>query len=90
MIFLKEGFMQEQERIGEVAGKVWRTLGKKGELSITMLPKFIKEDNDVIFQSVGWLAREGKITYTKKENKSFISLTSPEMDAYRNASQTKH
>jgi hypothetical protein len=82
--------MQEQERIGEVAGKVWRTLGKKGELSITMLPKFIKEQNEMIYQSVGWLAREGKIIHTKKDNKNFISLTSPEMEAYRNASHTKH
>ena len=73
-----------------MAGKVWKTLGKKGELSITMLPKFVKAKSDIIYQSLGWLAREGKIIYTRKDNKNFISLTGPEMEAYRHQGSTRH
>ena len=50
-----------QEQIGRTAGKVWETLGQKGEINMEMLPKVIKEKSEVTFQALGWLAHEGKI-----------------------------
>ena len=37
-----------KNKIGEVAGRVWKTLGEKG---------------DIVYQALGWLAREDKINY---------------------------
>jgi len=72
-----------KEQIGEVAGKIWRTLGKKGEVNIATLPKFLKEKNEITYQALGWLAHEGKIIYKKKENKNFVSLTDTEQEIFK-------
>jgi hypothetical protein len=72
-----------QERIGETAGKVWRALGQQGEVSLTTLPKVVNEKEDMVFQALGWLAHEGKLVYSKKSNRNYVSLTAPEREAFR-------
>ena len=60
--------------IGEVAGKIYRTLEKSGPVLITNLQKEIQGvDAAVLNQALGWLAREGKIDFQKK-GKSFQLL----------------
>jgi hypothetical protein len=49
-----------KNKIGEVAGRVWKTLGEKG---------------DIVYQALGWLAREDKINYYQKERRTFVSLS---------------
>ncbi len=72
-----------RERIGEVAGRIWRTLGEKGEVNIVQLPKFLKEKSEMTYQGLGWLAHEGKIIYKKKESKNFVALTEQEQEIFR-------
>ncbi|MBI5400086.1 winged helix-turn-helix domain-containing protein [Candidatus Saganbacteria bacterium] len=73
-----------QERIGEAAGKVWKTLGQKGEVSLAMLPKLMTEEKpEVVFQALGWLAHEGKINYVNKANRSYVTLNSHEKDIFK-------
>ncbi|OGB87111.1 hypothetical protein A3H09_00255 [Candidatus Falkowbacteria bacterium RIFCSPLOWO2_12_FULL_45_13] len=74
-----------QEQIGRTAGKVWETLGQKGEINMEMLPKVIKEKSEVTFQALGWLAHEGKIIYHKKGDKSFVALSLPEQEVFKTA-----
>ena len=68
--------------IGNIAGKIWETLRKKEELNIVQLSKIHKEKMNIIYQAVGWLAREDKINFRVYDGKIFVSLT----DAERNIS----
>ncbi|OGC23700.1 hypothetical protein A2291_03975 [candidate division WOR-1 bacterium RIFOXYB2_FULL_42_35] len=72
-----------RDKIGEVAGKIWQVLGKKGEISLAQLPKVIDEKSDLAYQGLGWLAHEGKVFYTTKDKKHFVALTTPEQDIYK-------
>jgi len=52
-------------RIGEVAGKIWRYLSDRGEVSYAVLRRDLVGDApmpDVVLSSaLGWLAREQKV-----------------------------
>lgn len=61
-------------RIGEVAGEVYRTLESKGQLSATKLKKEVGESEFLVNAAIGWLAREDKIKFDKKGNSLLISL----------------
>ena len=54
------------QAIGETAGKVWQFLNDKGEANIIQLMKGVEADSSLIFQSLGWLAREDKLLIDKK------------------------
>jgi len=64
-----------QELIGRTAGKLWDILKKKDEMSIAQLPKTLKEKDAVVFQALGWLAREGKVSYRTQGNRTFVKLS---------------
>ncbi len=63
-----------RDQIGLVAGKVWRTLESKGELSLPQLPKQLKEPETMVYQALGWLAHEGKVSYRIDGNRTFVSI----------------
>ena len=50
------------DRIGETAGKVWKTLVDGGPLSLTKLTQQVDAPRDTVMQAIGWLAREDKLT----------------------------
>jgi hypothetical protein len=62
------------EKIGEVAGRIWKLLREKGEVSISQLPKSLKETDVITYQALGWLARESKIEYHTRKNRTSVSL----------------
>lgn len=64
-----------KEKIGETAGEIWIVLKEKKELDISQLPRLLKEKSVIVYQAVGWLAREDKIVYKTKAAKTYISLT---------------
>ena len=76
-----------KDKIIEAAGKTWKLLGENGETAILEITKMIKEKEEVALQAIGWLAREDKISYSTKSNKTFISLVESEMQAFRNLMQ---
>lgn len=67
-----------KDKIGETAGKIWKVLKKKGEVNVAQLPKLMEEKSAVVYQALGWLAREGKIDYRTQAAKTFVSLTESE------------
>ncbi len=71
-----------KEKVIEAAGKTWRFLGQNGEVNVGQLPKVLKEKDEVVFQALGWLAREDKISYTIKNRRTFVSLVNNEMQAF--------
>jgi len=48
-------------QIGNTAGAVWHMLNEHVPLSLGKLAKKVKAPRDIVMQSVGWLAREGKV-----------------------------
>ena len=71
-----------KEKIIEIAGKVWRFLGQNGQTNVSQLAKSLKEKDEVVFQALGWLAREDKITYTIKNRRTFVALVDGELRAF--------
>ncbi|PWB75160.1 hypothetical protein C3F09_03000 [candidate division GN15 bacterium] len=63
-----------KDQIGQVAGKIWRTLETKGEVSLAQLPKILKEKDATAYQGLGWLAREGKVNYRTEGTRTFVSV----------------
>ena len=67
-----------KDKIGETAGGIWKILKKKGEVNVAQLPRLLNEKSAVVYQGLGWLAREDKVKYQIKEAKTFVSLTETE------------
>jgi hypothetical protein len=69
-------------RIGSVAGKVWRHLGEKGSSTIAQLTKAVGEPTDLVTMALGWLSRENKVTFSEstkgKSTTMSVSLTADE------------
>lgn len=63
-----------EAQIGKVAGVIWDTLSKRGEVSLSQLPKLVAEKDTLVYQGLGWLAREGKISYRTDKNRTFVEL----------------
>ena len=72
-----------KDRIGEIAGKMWTALGERQNVDILKLPKILKEKAEIVYQALGWLAREDKINYHTKERKTFVSLSHGEREIFK-------
>jgi hypothetical protein len=79
-----------KEKIIDAAGKTWRYLGQNGETNVSQLPKVLKEKEPVIFQALGWLAREDKINYSTKNRRTFVSLVGNELQAFNSLMYNIH
>ena len=60
-------------KIGENAGLVWGAL-QNGAQDQKALKKATKLKNDELAFAIGWLAREGKLTFSDKEGELIIAL----------------
>ncbi len=67
--------MQEQYYgIGETAGKIYKTLEQKGEITLTKLLKEVGVDEALLNQAIGWLARENNINFSRIGQRVKVSL----------------
>ncbi len=62
------------DQIGNTAGKVWHILDTKGEMSITALKKALGSKDSAVDWAIGWLAREGKLSFRKDKNVLKVGL----------------
>lgn len=60
-------------KIGENAGLVWGAL-QSGAKDLKALKKATKLKNDELFLALGWLAREGKLTFAVKGEETVVAL----------------
>lgn len=68
-----------EETIGNAAGAIWTVLSEsKNPISVSELPKLTKLKTQVAYQGLGWLAREGKVEYQTKGQKTLVSLCNAE------------
>lgn len=63
------------ESIGEVSGVIWNYLNEQGPVTLSRLARDIDAPRDLVMQGVGWLAREGKVTFQEGSRSKMISLT---------------
>ena len=61
------------QKIGENAGQVWGAL-ENGAQGIKALKKATKLKNEELYLALGWLAREGKISFTEAEADTVVAL----------------
>ena len=71
-----------KDKVIRTARLLWLLLGEKGEVKTTQLPKWIDEKNEVVFQALGWLAREDKIQYRTDKRSTLVSLVPSEKHIY--------
>ena len=60
--------------VGETAGAIWQLLDERGSLATTQIIKEIDAPRDQIMQSIGWLAREGKLTIREEGRRKIVTL----------------
>jgi len=48
--------------IGETAGKVWQVLNEHGESTPAKVKKQVGASTEVLYQGIGWLAREDMVS----------------------------
>ncbi|MFR2071081.1 MAG: winged helix-turn-helix domain-containing protein [Bacteroides nordii] len=70
--------MMEKNKIGLNAGKVWRILNEKGELSMFDLCHELGLTFEEVALAIGWLARESKVFLKKKEGMLFTNIENVE------------
>jgi hypothetical protein len=68
--------------IGEMAGRVWKVLGEKEAIAVSRPHQILKEKGEIVYQALGWLAKEGKLDFHKKEGKTFASLSQEEREIF--------
>lgn len=70
-----------KENIGIDAGTIWRHLSERGKLSISEIGKLTNCHDGSILMALGWLARENKIHFSKKNEDLYVEVSSfsPEM-----------
>ena len=61
------------QKIGENAGLVWGAL-QNGAQGLKALKKATKLKNDELALALGWLAREGKLTFEETEADTIVAL----------------
>ena len=60
-------------KIGENAGLIWNAL-QGGALTLKALKTATKLKNDELYLALGWLAREGKVSFTEGEDLTITLL----------------
>ena len=64
-----------QHQIGNIAGSIYTHLDRHDEASLNDLKKELESTPAMIQMAVGWLARENKVTLSKKGAGYLVRLT---------------
>lgn len=70
--------IMEKTKIGLNAGKVWRILNERGELSMFDLCRELGLTFEDVALAIGWLAREDKILLRNKDGMLFVTIENVE------------
>lgn len=64
------------DKIGDIAGVLWRYLDDHGAETVTKIAKETAIDSKEIQRAVGWLAKEDKVMITPRGRSELIALKS--------------
>jgi hypothetical protein len=65
-----------EKRIAECAESIVALLHRAREVNILRLSERLEERSMIIYQAVGWLAREGRVRYEQREKQVYVLLRS--------------
>lgn len=69
--------------VGSNAGKIWRLLAERGNMSIRKIGEMTHCNESVIFLALGWLARENKINFRNDSSDMlFVEVNIPLTETY--------
>lgn len=71
-----------KRKIGENAGIIWRLLADKGALSIREVVEHTNFNALDMRMALGWLSKEDKISFVKRDGKLYINLQEIPSDLY--------
>lgn len=60
--------------IGDAAGIIWQYLDQAGETPLSKLKQRTKLPDQILLMGLGWLAREGKLSFEKEGRTLTIGL----------------
>jgi hypothetical protein len=63
-----------ESEIGDAAGAIWRFLDEHDETTLSKLKQATKLSDQLLFMGLGWLAREGKLRFSKGRRGLQVSL----------------
>jgi hypothetical protein len=64
----------DAEEIGKTAGLVWDYLEENGRSSINALYKNLRVSKRLVDAAIGWLAREGKLSFSHEQRGTYVEL----------------
>ena len=62
-----------EKQIAECADRIVRRLEVVAEMNVLRLAEHLGERSVVAYQALGWLAREGRVRYTRRGSEVYIS-----------------
>ena len=60
--------------IAQCAERIVAVLGEEGAVNVLLISERIGERSIVAYQALGWLARDGRISYEARGNQVYVSL----------------
>jgi hypothetical protein len=70
---LDQGKRPMHDEIGAAAGVVWGVLDREGRLTLSALKERSGLSEQMCAMAIGWLAREGKLTFVKEGRMTRVS-----------------
>jgi hypothetical protein len=61
-------------RVRECAHRLVDALAASDRVNIMAVTQLLAERNMIVYQAIGWLACEGKITYVEEGNQTYVSV----------------
>jgi hypothetical protein len=66
--------MDMARNVKECAERVLGVLQKTEHVNVLSVAGILGERNAIVYQSIGWLAREGRIRYVQEGNQVYLAL----------------
>lgn len=63
-----------EAEIGDAAGTIWEYLDKHGETTLSSIKQRVKLSEQMVLMAIGWLAREGKLSFIREGRSVKIEL----------------
>lgn len=70
-----DAMVMDVDSIGSMAGNIWQYLSINGPVSVAKLVRELEAPRDLTMQGIGWLAREGKVTFQESARSRTIMLS---------------
>jgi hypothetical protein len=61
-------------KVRECAGRLLDVLAESQRVNILAVTQLLAERNMIVYQAIGWLACEGKVTYREEGNQTYVFL----------------